>query len=424
MRSNAADSVFYCLALQPNLIVPPLTPSDNSHSRLRRFFPSRRQGLWSISVLGLFGFTAYALVATAPQPEAVLTDLPSLTVEAYTVARKDIAPHATFTGRLQPRRSAALRFEVSGQLLHRAAEPGITVSAGDTLLILDDRDFKDQVRTAEAELRLEESGIERDRVQLEQATRHRELQREEVTRHTRLGERSLLSQSSLNAAEQKLTELESRVAELTHSVETGGQRLALKQAKFDQARRDLARTRLTAPFDGRVNTVLAEVGDRITGDQTVVSVVDVTELDFYVEVDGATALALELNQEVTVKTGEEEHPGILVALQTDPDPRTFTHAVRIRIPGDRAAPGQLAVAQLPLPVIRNALVVPVEALRVDAAGQAVFRIEGQSLQRIAVMPGPRVGSWQVIESELEEGDQIVARDAAAMDARRPIRVRE
>lgn len=404
--------------------MPPPTPSDRSHSRLRRFFPSRRQGLWSIGVLGLFGFAAYALVATAPQPEAVLTDLPSLTVEAYTVVRKDIAPHAAFTGRLQPRRSAALRFEVSGQLLHRAAEPGMTVSAGDTLLVLDDRDFKDRVRTAEAELRLEESGIERDRVRLEQATRHRELQREEVTRHTRLGERSLLSQSSLNAAEQKLTELESRVAELTHSVETGGQRLALKQAKFDQARRDLARTRLTAPFDGRVNTVLAEVGDRITGDQTVVSVVDVTELDFYVEVDGATALALELDQDVTVKAGEEEHPGILVALQTDPDPRTFTHAVRIRIPGDRAAPGRLAVARLPLPVIRNALVVPVEALRVDAAGQAVFRIEGRSLQRIAVTPGPRVDSWQVIESELEEGDRIVARDAAAMDARRPIRVRE
>ena len=397
---------------------------DGSRDPSRRFRLQDRPGLWSVAILGLFGLAAYTLVATAPQPEALLVNLPSLTVEAYTVARRDITPHATFTGRLQPRRSATLRFEVSGQLLHRAVEPGMTVSAGDTLLVLDDRDFKDQVRTAEAGLRLEESGIERDRIQLEQAIRHRELQREEVTRHTRLGERSLLSQSSLNAAEQKLTELESRVAELMHSVETGGQRLALKQAEFDQVRRDLARTRLAAPFDGQVNTVLAEVGDRITGDQTVVSVVDVSELDFYVEVDGTTALALELNQEVTVKTGDEEHPGILVALQTDPDPRTFTHALRIRIPGDRAAPGQLAVARLPLPVLENALIVPVEALRVDAAGQAVFRIKGQSLQRIAVTPGPRVGAWQVVESELEEGDQIVARDVAAMDARRSIRVRE
>ena len=404
--------------------MPPPAVPDGPRGRLRRLLPSNRPGLWSIAVLGLFGLATYTLVATAPQPEAVLTDLPSLTVEAYTVERRDIMPSATFTGRLQPRRSAALRFEVSGQLLRREVEPGMTVSAGDTLLILDDRDFRDQERTAEAELRLEESGIERDRIQLEQATRHRELQREEVARHMRLGERSLLSQSSLNAAEQKLTELESRVAELAHSVDTGGQRLALKQAKFDQARRDLARTRLTAPFDGKVNTVLAEIGDRITGDQTVVTLVDVSELDFYVEVNGATANAQELSQEVTVKTGDREHPGVLVALQTDPDPRTFTHALRIRIPGDRAAPGQLAVARLPLPVLKNALVVPVEALRVDAAGQAVFRIEGQSLQRIEVASGPRVGTWQVVESELKEGDQIVARDAAAMDVRRTVRVRE
>ena len=402
----------------------PSIPSNGPRRGLRRLLPSNKPGLWSITVLGLFGLATYTLVATAPQPEAILTDLPSLTVEAYTVARRDVTPSTAFTGRLQPRRSAALRFEVSSQLLQREVEPGMTVSAGDTLLVLDDRDFKDRERTAEAELRLEESGIERDRIQLEQAIRHRELQREEVARHMRLGERSLLSQSSLNAAEQKLTELESRVAELTHSVDTGEQRLALKQAKFDQARRDLARTRLTAPFDGKVNTVLAEVGDRITGDQTVVTLVDVSELDFYVEVDGATANALELNQEVTVKTGDREYPGILIALQTDPDPRTFTHALRIRIPGNRAAPGQLAVARLPLPVLRNALVVPVEALRVDAAGQAIFRIEGQSLQRIGVTLGPRMGAWQVVESELKEGDRIVARDAAAMDVRRSVRVRE
>lgn len=379
--------------------------------------------MWSIAALGLFGLVAYTLVATTPQPEAVLTDLPVLTVEAYTVQRRDVTPSATYTGRLQPRRSAVLRFEVSGQLLQRNVEPGRTVAAGDTLLVLDDRDFRDRKRTAEAELHLEENGIERDRVQLEQAVRHRDLQREEVARHRQLGERSLLSQSALNAAEQKLTELESRVAELAHSVDTGEQRLALKQAKFDQARRDLARTRLTAPFDGKVNTVRAEIGDRITGDQTAATLVDVSELDFYVEVDGTTAQALELNQEVTVKTGDREHPGILVALQTDPDPRTFTHALRIRIPGDRAAPGQLAVARLPMPTLKGALVVPVEALRVDAAGQAVFRIDGQSLQRIAVTPGPRMGAWQVVESELEEGDQIVARDAAAMDVRRSVRVR-
>ena len=405
-------------------MTPSAIPDGNGpRSRPRRSFPSIRARFLPVVVLGVFGLGAYALVATTPQPEPVLTDLPSLTVDAHVVARRDITPSVTFTGRLQPRRSAALRFEVSGRLLKREVEPGMTVSAGDALLVLDSRDFKDRERTAEAELRLEESGVERDRALLKQALRHRELQREEVARHRRLDERELLSKSSLNAAEQKLVELESRVAELTHSVDTGEQRLALRRAKLDQARRDLSRAWLTAPFDGKVNAVRAETGDRITGDQTVATLVDVSELDFYVEVDGITTQALELDQEITVKTEGREHPGVLVALQTDPDPRTFTHALRIRIPGDRAAPGQLAVARLPLPVIRDALVVPVEALRVDSTGQTAFRIKGQSLQRVDITPGPRVEAWQVVESGLKEGDLIVARDAAAMDARRSVRVR-
>ena len=404
--------------------VPSISAPHASRDRLRQRLRATHPKVWSLVALGILALVAYALVATAPQPEVVLADIPSLTVEAHTVARQDVIPEAEFTGRLQPRRNAALRFEAAGRLRQRMVEPGMSVSTGDTLLMLDDRDLSDRERIAVAELRLEESSIARDRVRLEQALRHRELQREEVERHLQLGERSLLSQSSLNAAEQKLTELESQVAELTHAVNTGAQRLTLKKARLDQARRDLSRTRLTAPFDGQVNTVLAEVGDRITGDQVVITLVDVTELDLYVEVDGTAIAALELNQKIKIRAGGRELAGTLVALQTDPDPRTFTHALRIRVPGGTARPGQLAVTRLPLPVLKNALVVPVEALHIDAAGQAVFRIRGQSLQRVEVTSGPRVGSLQVVDSNLEEGDLIVARDAAAMDARRSVQVRE
>ena len=420
------EAVWYILlAFNPAISSVTLpNPSDGAPNRLRQFLATRNPVVLSVAVLGGFILFAIVLVLTAPQPQAVLADLPSLTVQAHTVARRDITPHATFTGRLQPRRSTALRFEVTGQLRKREVEPGMVVAEGDTLLALDDRDFRDRERTAAAELRLEEGRIKRDQIQLEQATRRRDLQRKEVARHKRLGERLLLSQSSLNAAEQTLLDLESRVAELTHSVDTGAQRLALKQSQFDQAQRDLERAHLDAPFSGTVNAVMAEVGDRITGEQTVATLVDVAELDFYAEVDGATARAQTLNQTITVSAGHRKHPGVLVALQTDPDPLTFTHALRIRIPGADVAPGQLAEIRLPLPTLNDALVVPVEAIRVDAAGQSVFRIQGETLERVRVTPGPRVGEWQVVEAALEEGDRIVARDVAAMDVQRTVRVHD
>ena len=396
-------------------------------ARLQHWFqrhpPRDHPVRWSLAALGSLGGLAVLLWITAPKPEAILSDLPSLVVDAYTVARRDITPQAAYTGRLQPQRSAALRFEVSGRLLTRAVEPGREVAFGTPLLELDDRDFRDRLDTAEAELRLEESRITRDRAQLKQVERHRDLQREEVERHIELGQRSLLSRSALNRAEQALTDLESQVASLTFSVRTAEDRLKLRQTQADQAARDLARTRLVAPFDGQVNAVMVEVGDRITGEQPVVTLVDLDALDFYVEVDGLTASALQLEQELEVEVAGQQRAGRLVALQADPDPRTFTHAVRIRLPGSTAPPGLLATTRIPLPTLPQALVVPVEAVRIDLTGQSVYRINGNQLERVNVQLGMRDGEWQVVRGPLNEGDYIVARDVAAMDLRRSVTVR-
>lgn len=392
-------------------------------ARLRRLLS--RQAVAAAAALAGLTLAAFALLASAPMPQPELRELPALTVTAMTVRRGDVTPTAAYTGRLQPRRRAELRFEVSGRLAERRAEPGMEVRAGDVLLVLDDRDFRDAARTARAERELEAGRIERDRRRLAQAERRRDLQRREVerSRALALGERALLSQSALAAAEQALAELESAVAALAHEVEAAGARIAVAEARAARAERDLARTRLTAPFDGRVNAVAAEVGDRITDARMAAELVDVSALDFYVEVDGDAAAALALGQELPVAAGGRDHAGRLVALQADPDPRTFTHAVRVRIPGGGALPGQLARTRIPLPTLRGVWAVPVTAVRVDAAGQAVFRIDGERLERLPATPGARVGDRLVIEAALREGDRIVAADAAAMDPRRRVRVR-
>ena len=73
--------------------------------------------------------------------------------------------------------------------------------------------------------------------------------------------------------------------------------------------------------------------------------------------------------------------------------------------------------------MRGVWLVPVTAVRVEAAGQAVFRIDGDRLARLPATPGPRIGDRLAIDAALREGDRIVAADAAAMDVRRRVRVR-
>ena len=393
---------------------------ESPHSTARRI---PYAWLWGFGLLAVLVSISAALIATAPEPEAKLNELPEMSVEAYTVQQRDITPEATYTGRLLPKRSAEMRFDLTGQLRVRSVEPGMRVSKGDELLMLDDRDFVDQNRTAQAELELERRYIERDRVRLKQVIRQRDLQREEMERLRKLNQNVLVSQSALNAAEQALAGIEAEKASLEAMVQSADQRIELKQVVADRAQRDLSRTRLVAPFDGQVNTVDVEVGDRITGDQPVMTLIDPSALDFYVEVDGQTAAALELGQVLNVMVNQKQVSGKLVALRADPDPRTYTFALRVRISGDTAVSGQLAQVRLPLSTLRQALVVPVAAVRVEISGQSVFRINEDRLEQVEVRMGPRVGDMQVIEGPVSVGELIVARDVAAVDIRRRVVIR-
>lgn len=355
------------------------------------------------------------LVWTRPAAEPELRSLPAPRVVAIPVAKKDLFPEVEVTGRLLPVRRSELRFEVSGQVVERLAEPGQRVAAAQVLLRLDDGDFADGLATARAQLAQEEAGIARDRRLLRLATQNRELQAKEVARFERLRNESLASKTQLGEATQRLLQLESEEARLRYSVETAQARLSLRQAEVNRAERSLARSRLEAPFAGTVNKVEVEVGDFVSSNQTALELVDASELDLYAEVTGATAAALSLGQAVIVRNGAEEREGRIVAVQRDANPSTYTYAVRIRTKADGMLPGGLAVAVLPLQALREVLAVPVTAMLHEEGYAYVYVVSAEgTVAKQAVNPGPREGENVVVRSGIREGQTIVARDVALL----------
>ncbi len=366
------------------------------------------------NLLILLAALVVILLVLRPEPAPELGQVTALRVTTAAVQVRDLVPHETVSGRLEPMRKALLHFEISGQVQGRYVEPGQTVAAGDLLLGLAAGDFEDALGSAAARLQLEQSNIERDRELLKLAQRNRKLQQDEVDRLETLGKESLISKSRLDEARIKLLQLDSEVAELNTSVGTATSRLELLQAERNRAARDLERTELRAPFAGIVNSVQAQVGDYVTPNQGVLELIDTTALDLYVEVRGKLAQALAQGQEVTVQADGMSLTGRIVALQTDPDPETYTHALRVRVPGAQVRPGMVARVRLPLPALTRVVAVPVTAVLQDEGHDYVFRVTGDTLQRIEVDTGPRVGDLQVVRGGLQAQDVIVVRDVAAL----------
>jgi RND family efflux transporter MFP subunit len=374
-----------------------------------------RRLLLSLAILFVTILLVFLLIVTRPEANTEMKSPPVTRVEVTRVRVDDLQPRVALTGVLRPRQVASLRFEVSGELLQRLVQPGASVSKGDLLLQLDDADYRDAVVEAEAQVIETRAAIAQDLALLKLARENRDLAQKEYQRLEKLGKGSLASASTRDSARQKLLNLESELARLDYSVESGRARLARQQAALNRARRNFERTRLTAPFEGRVNRVLVEVGDTLQANTLALELIDTAVLELRLEVSNDVAGALSLGQPVTVHVEGRQIAGELIALQLDPDAATHTHPIRIRVAGDNLLPGELGRVALPLRLRKQALVVPASALLREEGGHYLFVVQDGRLERRPVTAGVRIDERQAIREGVVAGETVVARDVEVLN---------
>jgi RND family efflux transporter MFP subunit len=181
---------------------------------------------------------AVTLMATAPKLEPTATQPVPTTVRAITVQPKPVRLTVTSQGTVMPNTESDLVPEVSGRVvtMSPALIAGGYFNEGDVLLELDDADYRAAVSRASANITRAQAEFEHAKFEYE---RHRELE-----------SRQLSSRSMMEGA-------------LRSSRVTGA---ALKDARvaLEQAQRDLARTKIVAPFTGLVRSEQVDVGQFIS----------------------------------------------------------------------------------------------------------------------------------------------------------------
>jgi len=373
--------------------------------------------LQPLGLISLAGIIVALLLMTRPDTQAELQPLPPARVFTEVVQQMNIQPVTRITGKLQPARKASLRMEVTGNVVARFVEPGQQVSAGEPLLQLDDGDFRDAVTDARALLSQEQNAINRDRELLELVTKERVIQEREVGRMEQLGRDSLASKSKYDEALRLLLQHQEEETRLRHSVDTAEARLNTRRAALNMAERNLERSRLLAPFAGKINTVLFDVGDYIPAGQVAVELVQLDELDLYLEVTGQLANQLQLAQEVKLAIDGVELIGSIHAIAPDPNPVTHTHALRIRLSADNQTielyPGQLARAELPGKTLSEVEVVPISSILREEGRAFVFTVEGNHISKQPVELIARQENMQVVDG-IAPGTRIVARDVTLL----------
>ena len=234
---------------------------------------------------GFFGFSM--LVATKPQTKPAENREITWSVAAQKVAYEIYQPRISAFGELRPRREVNLRALVSGEVIATSAgfEDGAQVSKGDVLLEIDPFTYENQLADARTQLK----GA---KAVLKERQAAAKLARQEKARAQKLFKKGTVSQKTVDDKNTDATIKAARAEQQQSAVD----RINVQVKK---AKRDLANTKVIAPFSGFLANITAREGRVLNPNDQVGVLLDSDNFDVVFNLsDAEYGRFLERNSEV------------------------------------------------------------------------------------------------------------------------------
>jgi membrane fusion protein, multidrug efflux system len=312
-----------------------------------------------------------ARLATA-QESGPTEAAPTLSVESLLATRKPAIELVELAGVLEPVRSTWVASETMGRIVEVGVDEHSRVSAGDLLVRLD-------ASLSEAEL-------------IRSRASH-QLAKDELDRQQRLGSQSVASQAELDRS--RAEERRSYAALL-------------------EARTRLGHTRITAPFEGLVNSLDLDPGAYVQPGTRVAEILDVSRIEVAVPVSDRQIGAIHVGAIVDVRVdplGNAFSKGRVVRVGGAPRAETQRYPVVVELdnPEGKLLPGMLAHVRIELgqvPSIR----IPARAVLHEFELDYVFVLDSRNVAhrvRVATRPVPFRPDQVEISAGLSEGDRVV-----------------
>jgi multidrug resistance efflux pump len=308
-------------------------------------------------------------------------------------------------GRARAMRRTSVAAEVAGLVLEIAPslEAGNEVAADAPLVWLDDRDHKNQLASMEA--RLVRNGAETSRLAAERANVERQLAiakeelavaQRELKRVEKLVERGVATSSALDAELLRVTLRRAAVARFEGDMAKNAAQLQSNEAdrvdirvSIKQAKTDLDRAIVRAPYAGRIEVRTVQKGARVAPGSVLFELVDLEHV------------------EISVSLPASRFGDVTVGAEVD-----------VRLPGSSDDQWVATVARL-APTVRaddRTFIVYLESTGEDAVPPGAFvtaRIAGRRFEQVFAVP----------RTAFVQGRIFIAKDGRAQ-ARRPRIVKE
>ena len=382
----------------------------------------------------LSGFVAVALflvLAGCGKKEASVTtavaeSVPNVTI--VKVTRSSIADSYDATGTVAAKTTTQISGRTLGRVNSLRVNEGDSVSRGQLLVEIDDRDVRTQLEKAQAGLKeAQASRVELDNstaaanAAVRTAEANKQLADATFARYSELYKRKSVSGQEYDEAEAKRNAAASELDRAKANVQTIVSKRSQIAARIEQANADIANSkialsysRIVSPVSGIVVKKFVEAGATASPGAPLLSIEDNSQYRLEAAVEESRSKFVQVGSRVAVTIdaiGGGELFGTVAEILPSADAASRSFTVKIDLPPNAAMrSGQYGVAHFSA-AQKEAITVPDSSIvsRGQLNGVYVLTTDGIAQFRIVTL-GKRAEGAAEILSGLSEGDEIAASD--------------
>ena len=315
------------------------------------------------------------------------------TVGVAAVARTDIPLYVDALGTVTPSATVTVTPQVSGVLTNVPFQEGQLVKKGQLLATIEPRPFELALMQAQGQLQKDEASLEAANVTLKRY-------------------QTLLAQDSI--ARQDVDTQAATVKQLQGTV-------LGDKATVGTAQLNLSWTRITAPVAGRVGLRSVDIGNLVSsgtsGGLTTITELAPIDVEFAIPQDRIPQLQARIAAGAVLAVSAMDRTrtnlldtGVFLSLNNQSDTQTGTVRAKARFANAKNAlfPSQFVNVRILLDTLKDAVTVPVTALRHGPNGDFVYVLDdNRTVSQVTVVQGIATADNVQITKGLEPGERVI-----------------
>lgn len=299
------------------------------------------------------------------------------------IGPEDFVTNLNVSGSVIGNEEVQLRTETSGKVISIAFKEGAKVNKGDLLVKVNDADLQAQLRKAEI--------VKKDASEKEYR------------------QRILLSKNGISK----------------ETYETAVNDLDASIADIENIKAQIAKTEIRAPFAGTIGLRYISEGSYVTPSTQIASLQSANPIKVDFSIPQRFANEISVGNFVQIKTASGKvFSAKVYALEPKVDPSTRALQVRAICNNDRGEliPGSYVGVEVNLNSVKNAIVIPSQALALDISGERVFVYKNGIAAPVKVESGIRTESDVQITKGIGVGDSVITSGIMQLRPRAKVKV--